>query len=382
MFTLVRLLSFSCVCPSFPSSSASLSFYCLQRMILRSHQVIPQRSDHHLTMTLDTPAQTTQVTVISDSVSIPPFSGNGSESVHSFIRRVTEECTRRSAVSDAEKLAILKSRVCHDASSLAGKLVKTDKFLSFTKYEEFTAALVTHFAGHSKLGATHSFLKVSQTLTSITRSTSDVYKAENVASSLSSELTDQLRSSKWIDSDDKITAADFKRMMSYFLFIQQLDVKTFNVASDIEFTRDEFLYDVCKKITEKSPTAAVQPVSAVQPSPPASSHAHNSRARSPTRQRSPSRHRPRSRYSPGRRHRSPSRSSRNTVCHRCNLRGHVSAHCRVVLDEHGRHAYNPDAYCSYHNRPGHTLADCRAYQSQSSANQSGNASRPQTPPPK
>ena len=97
-----------------------------------------------------------QVTLINDSVTIPPFSGTGSESVHTFVRRITEECTRRSARSDAEKLAILQSRICHEPSSVAGKLVKTDKFLSFTSYAEFTDALTSHFAGHSKLGATHS----------------------------------------------------------------------------------------------------------------------------------------------------------------------------------------------------------------------------------
>ena len=52
---------------------------------------------------------TLQVTLISDNVSIPPFSGTNSESVHAFVRRVADECTRRSAHSDAEKLAILKS---------------------------------------------------------------------------------------------------------------------------------------------------------------------------------------------------------------------------------------------------------------------------------
>ena len=68
---------------------------------------------------------TPQVTLISDNVSIPPFSGTNSESVHAFVRRVEDECTRRSAHCD-EKLAILKSRICHDPSSLAGKLIKKE----------------------------------------------------------------------------------------------------------------------------------------------------------------------------------------------------------------------------------------------------------------
>ena len=239
------------------------------------------------TATHDTVPKAAHVHLISEDITIPPFSGSGTESVHAFLRRIDEECTRRSAHTDAEKLAILKARVCYDPSSLAGKLVKTDKFLSFTVYKDFTTALVSHFSGHSKLAATHSFLKVAQTVTHISRSTSDVYKAENVASSLSSELTDQLKSSQWIDENDNIKSSDFKRLMSYFLFIMQLDTPTFSVASDIEFSKKDFLYDVCKKISEKSPLQT-QPVSMIQPSAPAHDPVsrppitHESRHHSPT----------------------------------------------------------------------------------------------------
>ena len=336
----------------------------------------PQRPYYALAMP-DTPAATTpQVTLVNDSVTIPPFSGHGSESVHAFVRRVTDECTRRSAHTDAEKLAILKSRICHDPSSLAGKLIKSDKFLSFTEYDTFTANLISHFSGHSKLGATHSLLKVAQTLTHIARSTPDVYKAENVASSLSAELTDQLKSSKWIDNNDTIKSADFKRLMSYFLFIVQLDSPTFTVASDIEFKKEDFLYDVCKKISEKSPPSAL-PVSVIQspPSLPAqtSSSYHPSRGHSPSRSRAYSRSR-----HPHSRHRSKSRNSRHVTCHRCGLKGHLITNCNVQLDENGHTQYNPNAYCSFHNRPGHTITECRAYrQSQSSSPQpSGNAPHP------
>ena len=178
--------------------------------------------------------------------------------------RVADECTRRFAHCDVEKLAILKSRICHDPSSFAGKLIKTDKFLSFSTYDELTTALISHFSCHSKLGATHSFLTIAQILTHVARSTHDVYKAENIASPLSAELTDQMKSSQWIDTDDKISSTDFKRLMSYFLFLVQLDSPTFAVASDIKFSKEDFLYDLCKKIFEKSPPVP-QPVSLIQP---------------------------------------------------------------------------------------------------------------------
>ena len=334
-------------------------------------------------MAPDPPSSTpaTHVTLVSDTVAIPPFSGNGSESVHAFVRRVNDECTRRSAAADAEKLAILKSRICYEPSSIAGKLVKSDKFLSFTTYDTFTAALITHFAGHSKLGATHSFLKVAQTLTHITRSTSDVYKAENVASSLSSEITDQLKPSQWIDDDGKITANDFQRLMSYFIFILQLDAPTFSVASDIELKKTDFLYDVCVKISEKSPPVA-QPVSIVhhpQSTMQQSVGASNSyRGPSPSRSRSHSRsyHNNRQRY------RSPSRNSRNVTCHRCGLKGHTQPECRVVLNDQGQSTYDPNAFCTLHNRRGHTLTNCRLHQlrlSSGSPQRSGNASRPTSP---
>ena len=322
----------------------------------------------------------TKVTLISENVTFPPFTGHGPESVHAFIRRVKEECTRRSANSDVEKLAILKARICFESSSLAGKLAKSDKFLQFDKFDDFTAALCNHFAGHSKLGATHSLLKVAQSATQIARSTSDTYKAENIASSLSSELTSQLKDSTWF-TGDQMSATDFQRLMSYFLFVLQLDSPTFAVASTIELKKSDFIYDICKKISEKSPPAP-QPVHLAQ------SVAHGSSSQCPSPQsvsdRSSGRSRPVARQfqsarQPQSRHRSQSRHSkdRNVTCHRCGLRGHISAFCRVTLDESGFAQYNPDAYCSLHDRRGHSLTDCRLHKQQMALRQpSGNASRP------
>ncbi|MPC37715.1 hypothetical protein E2C01_031205 [Portunus trituberculatus] len=269
------------LCSARPSYSSDHMFPSLH---------FPQRS--HLSTMANASAPTVptpQVTLISESISIPPFTGIGSESIHQFIRRVGEECTRRNAHSDAEKLAILKSRICHDPSSLAGKLVKSDKFLSFDKYEDFTVALVSYFSSHSKLGATHSFLKVASSLTYLARTTADVYKAENVASSFSTELTDQLKSSQWFNGDGMLSSANFKHLMSYLLFVVQLDSSTFAVASDIEITEKDFLNDICKKISEKSPPAP-QSISVAQTPPPTP-------VQPPTRNHSPSRGRSSSRPS-------------------------------------------------------------------------------------
>ena len=282
---------------------------------------------------------TPQVTLIPDNVSIPPFSGTNSESVHAFVRRVADECTRRSAHSDAEKLAILNRGFVMNHLVLRVKLVKTDKFLSFSTYDELTTALISHFSGHSKLGATHSFLKIAQTLTHVARSTHDVYKAENIASSLSAELTDQMKSSQWVDEHDKISSTDFKRLMSYFLFLVQLDSPTFTVASDIKFSKENFLYDICKKISEKSPPVP-QPVSLIQPplSFPARilfSQYQGSFPHIPSQPASSTRFSSRSQS----RHRSPSRNSRNVICQRCGLKGQVSAHCRVKAGAHRERSY-------------------------------------------
>ena len=344
-------------------------------MRLRSHSLRMSPPD-----TLPTHSQT-QVTLISESTIIPPFTGAGNESVHQFIRRINEECTRRSAHSDAEKLAILKSRVCFDQSSLAGKLVKSDKFLSLTSYNEFTEALLSHFSSHSSLGATHSLIKVARSLTHLARTTSDVFKAENTASSLSSELTDQLKSSNWFEGD-KLSSSNFQRLMSYLLFVVQLDPTTFAIASDIEFKEKDFIYDVCKQISEKSPhDLQSQSVSIVQTPPTPAAALNDPSCTSPqpsVRSHSRARSSSRSSYRPQPRQRSHSRSSRNVTCHRCGLKGHVAQYCRVVLDDHGRAQYNYHAFCSLHNKRGHSLAECRLYQQQLSPSPqpSGNASRP------
>ena len=362
--------------------------FCVLRVFLCFLVCFLNVSTISLTMSNDQSPRTPtpQVTLISDNVSIPPFSGTNSESVQAFVRRVDDECTRRSAHFDTEKLAILKSRICHDPSSLAGKLIKTDKFLSFSTYDELTTALISHFSGHSKLGATHSFLKIAQTLTNIARSTHDVYKAENIASSLSAELTDQMKSSQGIDTDGNISSTDFKRLMSYFLFLVQVDSPTFTVASDIIFSKEDFLYDLCKKISEKSPPVP-QPVSLVQsPHSLAKTPFSQYRSSSPQNPSPPSNtHSSRSHYRSHSRHRSSSRDSRKVTCYRCGLKDHVSADCRVMLDERGYHKLNRDAFCSLHNRRGHSLEECRLNQQQMqsfSSQSSGNDSRQSLEPPR
>ena len=318
----------------------------------------------------------TELTLVSESVPFPPFSGDGSESVHDFIRRVQEECTRRNVTSDEAKLAVIKSRISFESNSLAGRLAKSDKFLQFKKYDEFTTELLKHFAGHSKLGATHTLLRVAQSTSQVIRSVPDVFKAENFASSLGSELATQLKDTNWF-TDEQMSLANFQRIMSYFLFILQLDAPTFAVASKVELTPSDFIYDICKKIIEKGPPADV-PVHLAQPPPPQPRSSHGSShvpqladGHSHTRGRSSSRHPhpqnlPRFFRQSSHRPRSQSRHlrDRNSSCHRCGLRGHIASFCRVSLDENGAPQFDPDAFCSLHNRRGHSLADCRLYKQQ------------------
>lgn len=329
-------------------------------------------------------SQVPQVTLIPDTVSFPAFTGDGSESVHDFVRRVQDECTRRSVISEDAKLAVIKSRISFEPTSLAGRLAKSDKFLQFTKLEDFTNELKKHFAGHSKLGATHSLLKVAQSTTQVIRSVPDVFKAENFASSLAAELVTQLKDSSWFE-EDKMTDEKFQRIMSYFLFILQLDPSTFAVASKVEFSPSDFIYDICKKILEKSPPVT-RPVHLAQtphqqrpphnppfPSQHADSQGH-ARGRSSSRQFTPQQ---RSFRQASSRPRSQSRYSRdrNSTCHRCGLRGHIASFCRVSLDENGFPQFDPDAFCSLHNRRGHSLADCRLHkQQQLASRQSGSPS--------
>ena len=324
----------------------------------------------------------TQVTVIADSVSFPAFTGDGSESVHDFVRRVQDECTRRNVIADDAKLAIIKSRISFEPTSLAGRLAKSDKFLQFKTFKDFTTELLSHFAGHSKLGATHSLLKVAQSTTQVIRSVPDVFTAENFASSLGAELATQLKDTDWFPAGN-MSVEKFQRIMSYFLFILQLDPSTFAVASKVEFAPTDFIYDVCRKISEKAPPAT-KPVHLAQPAsyPPQSADDQgHARGRSSSRQ-TPSHSQPRSSRHPSNRHRSQSRSSRdrNSTCYRCGLRGHIASFCRVSLDENGVTQFDPDAFCTLHNRRGHSLADCRLNKQQQLASRqsyssSGNGQR-------
>ena len=338
----------------------------------------------------------TQVTFISEGSNIPPFTGTGPESVQSFLRRVQDECVRRNAQTSVEKLAILKSRVSFEPHSLAGKLLKSDLFLELHTYDEFVAELHNHFRGHSLLGVTHSFLKIAQTMAHLTRSTHDVYQAVNVATSLSLELMDQLQKFDWFDADEKLSKTHLQRMMTYLMFIFQLDNQTFDVASSIDFDKNDHVYRVCKKIEDKAPPCP-QKIHVVRSEqnesvsshihPPTAPVAHSERHESvsipsPSRGRSPARqNRP---YRP----RSISRHSRDRsriTCYRCGLAGHVANVCRVVLDESGNTRFDPDQFCIVHNLHGHSIENCRLHKQRlaqaSCGTQSGNAARPyQTSP--
>ena len=181
--------------------------------------------------------------------------------------------------------------------------------------------------------------------------------------------------------------ANFQRIMSYFLFILQLDPPTFAVASKVEFSPTDFIYDICKKISEKAPPAA-KPIHLAQPPPsqrlshtpayPPSYSPQSVDGQGHARGRSPSRHshsQSRSFRQSTNRPRSQSRYSRdrNATCHRCGLRGHIAQFCRVSLDKYGAPQFDPEAFCTLHNRRGHSLADCRLHKLQQLA-------PPQSPP--
>ncbi len=330
---------------------------------------------------------TPQVTLISENVSIPPFTGTGTESVQAFIRRINEECTRRSSTTDEGKISVLKSRICSEPNSLAWKLVKSDKFLSLKTYDDFTNALTNHFASHSKLGVSHSFLKIAQTLSYITRSTPDVYSAENIACSLSSELIEQLQISQWTDENNNISSETLKRIIAYLIFLVQLEPNLFRIASEIKFNKGDFVYDLCRQMAEKAPPTATlvtvtQSTSSAHPQwqsesrPQRQSESHPDAHQTHPHHSRPSR--PQSRnHSHGRNyHRSNSRGSQNIICYRCNRPGHFASQCRTQSTEQGVAQYNPDAFCEYHNKPGHYTSECRASRRRAqSQHQSGNAAR-------
>ncbi|MPC37568.1 hypothetical protein E2C01_031054 [Portunus trituberculatus] len=77
-------------------------------------------------------------------------------------------------------------------------------------------------------------------------------RLKKLAISLSFELITQIHSSHWF-TDDKISKDEVKRLFVYLLFTMSLDVPNSKVISDIEFTKTNFIYDVCKQITDRRP---------------------------------------------------------------------------------------------------------------------------------
>lgn len=308
-----------------------------------------------------------QVTVIHEPVHLSNFSGKGTETVHQFISRITEECTRRNATTDGERISILKNRISMEPDSHAGKLVRTGKFSKISTFQEFTTELRNHFQGHTQLGALHSLLKISRRIKEC--SYADPYDGENATTSIISELFAQLADTEWVQGEVMKTE-DVKGILGYLIFSGFLDDASYQIARTLAYKRNDELYDLCRRISEKRPEGHQHAVlytsvnSKVQP--------HSEDIPSST---SPSRSRPFSRghqsnhrsSSPRTHHGRRSKSrARNATCHRCRLPGHYSTDCRVVLDSTGKHSFNPQKYCSFHKRTGHSLEECRQYNSQSS----------------
>ena len=330
-------------------------------MLTRSRSdTMPSHTDTHQSSSSSSPSVSDSqtpphITFIHEAQHLPPFTGDSHESVHSFLQRVDEECTRRLAHSDKERLSILKSRISYEPHSIAGMLVHSDKFTSLSSYDEFSSQFRDHFQSHSHLGASHSLHKVSKAILQHARSHSNPFRAENIASSLSSELVTQLESSDWF-SGDSLPKDDLKRLLAYLLFTTFLDNANFQIASTINFKKHDYVYDVCKIISEKQPVTS-QPVTShpvhalTQNSPELSSVTHRGRSHNRS-------------HSPRRFHSRSHSRSRRAFCSRCKCPGHYSDTCRVVLDSRGKRPYNSHQFCSFHNRVGHSLQDCRQYNAQ------------------
>ena len=317
-----------------------------------------------------------QVTFIHESANLPNFTGDGSETVHAFIKRIEEECVRRSATSDKEKLSILKSRISFEPSSFAGILFKTDKFETLTTYDSIVNELRDHFSKHSKLGATHSLIKISRGIAKNIRSEINPYLACNAATQLGTDLVDQLDSTDWLE-DGKMSRENVKKLVMYIIFSTYMAESSFKLSCDFQFHPDDFILTICKSMAEKNPAIGTETVSVVSET--------SSRDPSPRRSNSPqARERTSRRYfSPGRRIRSRSQSrSRRITCHRCKLTGHIMSQCKVVLDSGGNNTFNPQSFCSFHQRTGHTLDECRTYKARNDAStQSKNSSGRSNPNP-
>ncbi len=90
----------------------------------------------------------------------------------------------------------------------------------------------------------HFLLKLSKSISQYVRSHTNPYKAENIASFLSSELIAQLQDLNWFTCDS-LLKDELKRLIAYLLFTTFLDASYFQVASEVEFNKTDYIYDVC-----------------------------------------------------------------------------------------------------------------------------------------
>ena len=169
-------------------------------------------------------APATHINFINEPIIRPNFTGTGDESIHNFMDRINDECTRRNAFSDQKRLSILKSRISFEDNSTTGLLVRSDKSTSITTYNEFTSELIKHFQSHSTLGTTHSILKMTSSTLQNGYSFSNALHAKNFATTLSSEVVSQLKTSVWLENSS-LSEEALQKLLAYMCFISVIDDK-------------------------------------------------------------------------------------------------------------------------------------------------------------
>lgn len=73
---------------------------------------------------------------------------------------------------------------------------------------------------------------------------------QKIASSFNSELITELQTSEWL-TNDSISKIESKRLFAHPFFTSFLDTQNSSSACDLEFSKSDYLYNVCKHINEK-----------------------------------------------------------------------------------------------------------------------------------
>ena len=305
------------------------------------------------------------------------FTGNKSDRVDivTLLDTCETECLRRNIVNDRDKIAILSSKISNTRCP-ASNLLKSDKLLRSSSYEDYKKEFMRKFSGGTALeGISPELHKVVDFM----KQTNDNARLDDIiadVSTIKKTLLISLQQSTWVNDQNMVDPIHVVDLIGYIAALSKLPNKVLQVAKTIPYETGVNLLDYIDKVElhcnkagilsssqSISDTKTPETIAAVKQTAPTNKQLPDQRQSRPLyRQARGQRSNSRGNRQYSKNHaypRSRSRSPSKEICFYCAHKGHTIKQCFIKNKEFNDKQRGSGPYCRYHRNVGHWTSDCR-----------------------